>query len=269
MTTEPFRLMAILAHPDDESLGIGGTLARCAAEGVETYVITATRGERGWQGAPEENPGLEALGRLREAELKAAIRILGVHELTFLGYLDGDLDQANPAEVVMQLVAHVRRVRPHVIVTFGPEGGYGHPDHIAISQLTAAALISAADAAYLPDSAAAYRVPKFYYRVWTHSEQRVYQAVFGDIVMQVDGVARTFVGWEEWAPTARINTASYWPTVWKAISYHASQLPQYEQLAQLSEEQHRKLWGRDGYLRVYSTVNGGRAVEDDLFAGLR
>ena len=269
MTNDQFRLMAILAHPDDESLGMGGTLARYAAKGVETYVITATRGERGWQGAPDENPGLEALGRLREAELAAAIRVLGVHEHTFLGYLDGDLDQANPAQVVAQLVAHVRRVRPHVVVTFGPDGAYGHTDHIAISQLTAAALISAADAAYLPESAAAYRTPKFYYRVWTRTELRAYQAAFGDIVMQVDGVARTFVGWEEWGPTARINTADYWPKVWKAISCHSSQLPQYEQLAQLPEEHHRNLWGRDGYVRVFSTVNGGRAVEDDLFAGLR
>ncbi len=71
------RLMCILAHPDDESLGTGGTLARYAAEGIETYVITATRGQRGWFGPPEENPGLAALGQLREAELRAAAQALG------------------------------------------------------------------------------------------------------------------------------------------------------------------------------------------------
>src|SRR5437870_6668772 len=70
--TTPLRLMAILAHPDDESLGNGGTLARYAAEGVEVTLITATRGQRGWFGDPKDNPGLDGLGKIREAELRAA-----------------------------------------------------------------------------------------------------------------------------------------------------------------------------------------------------
>src|SRR5215218_9097255 len=100
---EQLKLMCVLAHPDDESLGTGGTLARYAAEGVETYLLTATRGERGWFGAPDQNPGLAELGRIREAELRAAGRALGLREVAFLDYVDGDLDRADPAEAVARV----------------------------------------------------------------------------------------------------------------------------------------------------------------------
>src|SRR5579859_2067488 len=149
---EPLRLMCVLAHPDDESMGTGGTLAHYAAQGVETYLITATRGEsdRGWQFAPEDYPGLAAYGKVREGELMAAAKILGLREVCLLDYLDGLLDQANPAEVVAKLVPHIRRIRPQVIITFGGDGAYGHVDHIAISQFTSSAIVSAADPDY-PD----------------------------------------------------------------------------------------------------------------------
>src|SRR5689334_17739845 len=124
---EPLRLLAILAHPDDESLGNGGALARAAAEGVATYLLTATRGERGWPGDPAQYPGLEALGRIRTAELEAAAAVLGIREVAFLDYIDGDLDQADPQEAVAKIVRYIRRVRPQVILTFPPDGAYGHP----------------------------------------------------------------------------------------------------------------------------------------------
>jgi LmbE family N-acetylglucosaminyl deacetylase len=81
--------MAVLAHPDDESLGIGGTLAKYAGEGVETYLVTATRGERGRFGESGEKPPPDVVGRVREAELREAARVLGVREINFLGYYDG------------------------------------------------------------------------------------------------------------------------------------------------------------------------------------
>src|SRR3954469_23245536 len=91
-----FRLMCVLAHPDDESLGMGGALAKYAAEGVETYVLTATKGERGRSGSKEPLTP-EAVGRLRDAELRAAAE-LGVREVSLLGYCERELDQANPTE---------------------------------------------------------------------------------------------------------------------------------------------------------------------------
>ena len=78
------KLMCILAHPDDETLGFGATLAKYAAEGVETYLITATRGERGWQNDSNPHPGLEALGKIREKELWAEAKIQRVRDISFL-----------------------------------------------------------------------------------------------------------------------------------------------------------------------------------------
>ena len=142
------RLMAVLAHPDDESLGLGGTLAKYAAEGIATSLVCATRGERGWTGEPAAYPGPLALGRLREAELRAAADALGIADVALLDYLDGDLRCADPTEAVARIVAELRRVRPDVVVTFGPDGAYGHPDHVAISQLATTAVARAADPTY-------------------------------------------------------------------------------------------------------------------------
>jgi LmbE family N-acetylglucosaminyl deacetylase len=83
---------------------MGGSLAKYAAEGVETYLLTATRGERGWLGQPEDYPGAQALGHLREAELRAAAQVLGLQEVVFLDYPDGELDQAEPAEAIARIV---------------------------------------------------------------------------------------------------------------------------------------------------------------------
>src|SRR5579872_7175175 len=143
----PLRLMAVLAHPDDETLGFGGVLARYAAAGVETFLVTATLGERGRYfghapGTPE-HPGPDALATLREQELRAAAAVLGIREITLLGYADGRVAEAPPREAAAAIGRELRRVRPDVVVTFGPDGAYGHPDHIAISQLATAAAASA------------------------------------------------------------------------------------------------------------------------------
>jgi LmbE family N-acetylglucosaminyl deacetylase len=105
-------LLCVVAHPDDETLGFGGTLARYAAEGVATVVVSARRGERCWQSDPAADPGPAALGSLREAELRDAAAELGLAEVAFLGYTDGELDRAAQAEAVARVVDHIRRVRP-------------------------------------------------------------------------------------------------------------------------------------------------------------
>lgn len=269
---EGLRLLAVAAHPDDESLGWGGTLAKYAAEGVQTYLATATRGERGWFGDEADNPGLEALGRIREGELRSAADVLGIGRVDFLDYIDGDLDQADPVEAAGKIAALVREIRPQVVITFGPDGAYGHPDHIAICQFTTAALVCASDAKCHPNQAGDYpphSVAKLYYMLVTRDEMRIYQSVFGDLVMHIDGVERRSAGWDEWAVTAQIDVEEHWPTVWRAVSCHRTQLPGYSDLLRLPEEQHKLLWGQNRYYRAYSLVNGGRKVETDLFAGLR
>lgn len=266
---EQRRLMCIFAHPDDESLGTGSTLAKYAAEGVEVYLLTATRGERGWQGEPGAYPGLQALGELRTAELLAAARTLGIHEVQFLDYIDGDLDQAQTAEAIARIVPHLRRVRPQVVITFGPDGSYGHPDHIAISQLTAAAILCAADASYTDlGQCLPHRVSKLYYMVDTSAEVAIYTSVIGEIVFPVDGVERKPVGWEEWAVTTRIDGTEYWRATVDAVSCHKSQLSGFAELAALPEERQRSLWGVRSYYRAFSLVNSGRQREHDLFEGL-
>lgn len=267
---EPLRLMCVLAHPDDESMGAGGTLARYAAEGVETSVVCATRGERGWQGDPADDPGPAELGRLREAELRAAAQVLGVGHLHFLDYMDGDLDQADPLEATRRIVGLMRQHRPQVVITFGPEGAYGHPDHIAISQLTLAACVYAADADYRgPDNRPPHRVAKVYFMADTPDVIDTYIRVFGNIVMTVDGVDRLPYAIPRWQVTTLVDARPYWRQAWQAIQCHTTQLVAYSRLADIAEAEHELLWGEQRFVRAYSLVNGGRAVETDLFAGLR
>jgi LmbE family N-acetylglucosaminyl deacetylase len=259
------RLMAVLAHPDDESLGVGGTLARYAGEGVRTFLVTATRGERGRNGESRDTPPAQ-LGALREAELLAASRALGVSEVRVLDYSDGDLDRAEPREAIARIAAQIRRVKPHVVLTFGPDGAYGHPDHIAISQLTTAAIPIAAggDEAY-----GSHRVSKLYYIAWTKGKWDAYQAALKTLRARVDGVERQATPWPDWAVTTVIDTGDYWPAVWRAVSCHQTQMSIYRNLESLSEERHRALWGTQEFYRAFSLVNGGRALETDLFEGLR
>lgn len=272
----PLRLMAVLAHPDDESLGCGGTLARYAAEGVHTYVVTATRGEAGrFRGLPpgDGHPGAEALGRIREAELRAAVGALGVRELALLGYRDQELDRADPREAIARIVAHLRRVRPHVVLTFAPDGAYGHPDHVAICQFTTAAVVAAADPGHTLDGADGahppHAVSKLYYVAWPAEAHAAYEEAFRRLVSHVDGVAREASPWPDWALSCVIETHAHWETVWRAVSCHESQIAAYERLAHLTPEHHEALWGWQSYYRAFSTVNGGRARERDLFEGLR
>ena len=266
------RLMAVLAHPDDESLGFGGTLARYAAEEVETYLVTATRGERGRFFSPDRKAEPAEVGRVREAELHAAAAALGIREVCILGYPDGAVDQIDAATAIAAIVRHIRRVRPQVIITFGPDGAYGHPDHIAISQFTTAAIVCASDPAYDAgdgDRSPTHRVAKLYNLAWRSAKWDAYQAAFRKLTSMVDGIARQANPWPDWAVTTEVDTSSYWPVVWKAVCCHQTQMTMYERLEQLAEDQQRTLWGSQEFYRVHSAVNGGRKLENDLFEGLR
>jgi len=272
-------LVAVLAHPDDESLGFGGTLAKYASEGVEVFLLTATRGDggryRGHRPGDDRHPGPAALGRIREAELRAAASALGIREVSLLGYGDQQLDRANPRDAIRCIAGHIRRIRPDVVVTFGPDGAYGHPDHIAICQFTTAAMLAAADPAFERASDGrdgdlrAHSVSKFYYLAWPHSTWAAYESAIGKLLSTVDGVERQATPWPDWAITTIVDTRDVWESVRQAVSCHESQVAAYERLKQLSPEHHQALWGRQSFYRVLSTVNGGRAQETDLFEGIR
>jgi LmbE family N-acetylglucosaminyl deacetylase len=268
------KLLAVLAHPDDESLGFGGTLAKYAAEGVETYLVTATRGECGRFGALGKAGDPIEVGRVREAELRAAAAVLGIREVSVLGYPDGAVDRVQADIAIRAIVTHIRRIQPHVIVTFGPEGGYGHPDHIAVSQFTTAAAICAADISFgIGDGSAldlpSHRAAKLHYMAWRKNKWDAYEAAFRKLAPMVDGVQRQAAPWLDWAVTTEIDTSEYWSIVWKAVCCHQTQMSIYERLEDLTSAQQTALWGSQEFYRAYSSVNGGRKLETDLFQGLR
>ena len=254
------RLMCVLAHPDDESLGTGGILAKYAKEGVATYVVTATRGERGRFDDKGTSPGPAIVGRTREAELRAAAQVLGVREVALLEYVDAELDRADPIEAADRIASHIRRIRPHVVVTFDPFGAYGHPDHVAIAQFTAAGIARAAGA---------HCVSKFYYFVSGERKWAAYQAAFKTLTSKVDGTVRAAIAWPDWAITTAVDARDVWQTVWRAVQCHVTQMSIYTNVAQLTDEDQKVIWGTGEFFRVFSLVNGGRTRENDLFEGLR
>jgi LmbE family N-acetylglucosaminyl deacetylase len=201
------------------------------------------------------------VGRTREAELRLAASELGVREVSFLDYQDGDLDRVDPGDATGKIAAHIRRVQPHVVVTFDPFGAYGHPDHIAICQLTAGGIARAAESGH--------RVSKFYYFVNSEPRWQVYQAALKKLTSTVDGTVRAAVAWPEWSITTLVDAADHWQRVWRAVQCHATQMSIYKEFGNLTEHDHRLLWGRQEFYRVFSLVNGGRTRENDLFEGLR
>lgn len=146
MRTVAARLAAVVAHPDDESRIVGGTLALAAARGVEVSVYSATRGEAG-----DARRTPEATAALRERELRAACETLGVGELWLDDFPDARLANIADQEVLARVVRFLRTQQPHAVITFGPDGRTGHADHVAIGRLAAAAFTAAGDAARCPE----------------------------------------------------------------------------------------------------------------------
>jgi LmbE family N-acetylglucosaminyl deacetylase len=169
-----FTLLAVLAHPDDESFGMGGTLALYASRGVDVHLACATRGEVG-EVAPELLEGFESIAKLRESELRCAAGVLGLTGVHFLGYRDsgmpGSLDNSHPQalaaqpldEVAAKVVRIIRELKPQVVLTFDPIGGYHHPDHIAIQRATVRAFEQAGNPDFAADSLPVYMPQRLYF----------------------------------------------------------------------------------------------------------
>lgn len=181
-------LLVALAHPDDETFGTGGLMARAVDEGHRVVIVCATRGEAGEIADPSlATP--ETLGEVREGELRSAARALGVEDVRFLGFRDSGMAgtpenghpdallNADPTAVVAGLVRMVRDVRPHVVVTFEPGGIYGHPDHVTISQRVTAAVEAAAHGARFPEAGPPHVVGRLYYVAFPRSAIREFKRV--------------------------------------------------------------------------------------------
>lgn len=268
---DTLKLLAVFAHPDDESMGMGATLAKYSAEGLETHLVCASRGERGWSGSSEQDPGPERLGQIRTKELEQAAAILGIKSLSFLGYMDGEVDQADHTEAVGRIVTHIRRIKPQVIVTFPHDGNYGHPDHIAIGQFATAAVVRAVDAGFKDsENLPAHCVSKLYYMVDSESFVKHILPYFGEITFPVGDQIREESPWREWMITTRIEMTDYCRTAWRAIKCHATQQSSLGGLSDLDEDAAVQFLALQGtFYRAFSLVNGGRKMETDLFEGIR
>jgi len=170
-------ILSALAHPDDESFGMGGTLALYAQKGCDVYLICATRGEVG-DVTPEHMQGFSSIAELRETELRCAAKHLGLKDVFFLDYRDSgmpgspdnqhpDAQVAHPVdEVAAKVVKYIRELKPDIVLTFDPIGGYRHPDHIHIHNATVLAFEKAADASFHPEAGAPFQPQKLYFHTF-------------------------------------------------------------------------------------------------------
>lgn len=231
-------LLVVLPHPDDESFPMGGTLAKYAAEGVEITLICATLGE---MGIPDIEPAQAAI--IREKELRAAASVLGIHKVQFMRYRDGSLSDVDPEQMVSQLMNAMRRLHPKAVVTFGPDGISGHPDHVAISRLTTTAFDRAMQRHFLPLSA------------------RLLYLAPSEATLQGCGVVPS----QEAAggPVASIDITDYRLPKWRAMQAHASQNPPFQGKP---EEQIENLACHEYF--TLARPSGNFADTQDLFAVL-
>ena len=287
-TSPPLTLMAAFAHPDDESFGIGGTLACYGADpDVRVVLVCATRGEAGQISDPSlATP--DRLGAVREAELRCASQALGVDVVHILGYRDSGmagapenlhpqaLTMADFDEVVGRIVAHIRRERPDVVVTFDHMGGYGHPDHIAIHYHVKAAFTAAADPARYPQQIEAgmeaHQAKKLYYTAIPHRFFREVAEKMQELgielperyLQRLNGP----LGLPDGACTTDIGVRDCWDTKQAAVQCHATQLNPDSIFALLPPEIMRELQSWECFQLAQSSV-GDDEERHDLFAGLR
>lgn len=224
-------LLVALPHPDDETFGVGGVMARAAEEGHRVVVVCATRGEVGEIADPTlATP--ETLGAVREGELRSAAAALGVQDVRFLGYRDSGmagtdenrdpraLVNADPDRVVAQLVGVIREVRPEVVVTFDPGGVYGHPDHVAMCDRVTRAV----DAAAEPGGAGApHQVTRLYYIAVPKSLTRLFREVAEASGAQWGAAVDLEAAPEDADVTARIDVSPWLERKKAAVRAHATQ----------------------------------------------
>ncbi|MFB7613395.1 N-acetyl-1-D-myo-inositol-2-amino-2-deoxy-alpha-D-glucopyranoside deacetylase [Kitasatospora sp. NPDC056181] len=283
------RLLLVHAHPDDESIGNGATMARYAAEGATVTLVTCTLGEGGEVIAPElahlTADRDDALGQHRIGELTDAMRAVGVADFRFLGgagrYRDSgmmgvpDNDvpdcfwQADVDEAAGHLVAVVREVRPQVLVTYDENGGYGHPDHIQAHRVAMRAHDLAADPAYRPELGPAWRIAKVYWN-------RMPRSVLGEGLARTAAEAR-FPGVAQPADvpgvvddavvTTVLDGAAYAARKAAAMAAHATQITVDGTSFALSNNLGQPLVATEYYQLVRGQA-GPQLPETDLFAGL-
>lgn len=277
-------LLAVLAHPDDESFGMGGTLALYARRGYRVILLCATRGEAGTVD-PEHLQEYASVAELREFELRCAAQQLGLSEVHFLGYRDSgmagqpenrhpDAQIAHPVEEVAErIVAHIRAFRPDVVVTFDPVGGYRHPDHIHVHNATTLAFERAADPSFSPAAGPPFQPRALYYHVFPHRLLRLLTRI-----MPLFGADPTKFGRNhdidlkaltqfDFPVHVRINITTVASVKSRAGACHASQ-GGIQMRSGLMGLITRLMGENENFMRAFPPVRGETKVLNDLFAGI-
>jgi LmbE family N-acetylglucosaminyl deacetylase len=276
-------ILAVLAHPDDESFGMGGTLAYYSSQDVAVHLACATRGEAGTVD-PEFLKKHPDIANLREEELRCAAKTLGLVSVTFLGYRDsgmaGSADNKNPKSLVSapleqvseKIVAEIRRLKPQVVITFDPVGGYHHPDHIAVHNATAWAFHAAGDAKQFPNAGKPFQPDKLYYNAlnrrrlrWIVSMMRLTGKDPSKVGKNKDIDLTALIRDKDTPPHISINYRSVEKLKHQADACHASQLDGRWSRLSLMELYWRVMGRRDTFTRAYPpTADDFRST--DLFA---
>lgn len=280
---EKKRLLAVLAHPDDESFGPGGTLARYADEGVDVHIAIATDGAAG-SVVEEFEEQREKLAAVREVELKTAVSILGatLHTLDYRdsGYINDPANehpdafiQSDEYEAVGKVVRLIREIRPQVIMTHDETGGYFHPDHIHCWKITMAAFKAAADEAQYPElGLPPYHAQRMYFTVFPNTWVRFFvflARLRGQDPTQMGrnkDIDMTRLGVNPDQVHAKIDYRRYWEQKKAASAAHASQGGGGGSSRRLPEWLQKRIMTRDTFMKGYPAPNG--KVETDFFAGL-
>jgi LmbE family N-acetylglucosaminyl deacetylase len=228
-------LMAVFAHPDDESYRAGGTLALLAKKGARVWVLCATRGE---QGIPKIRP--EDAGEVRQAELECACRALGIEPPCFLDYQDGTLSQVNEERAIEQLVRSIRELRPQALLTWPPDGVSGHPDHVTVSRWTGKAFQRASDPAAYPNHQGAGLLP--------HATGALYHMVVPHSLADALKMNHLHTIPDE-AVTLTVDVSAVWDTKIAAIRCHRSQMSN-SPILDAPEKQQRLFLGMEHFQLV-------------------
>lgn len=265
-------ILACFAHPDDEVFGTGGTFLHYAAQGAAIHLVCATRGDVG----EVSDPSLattETIAQVRTEELHCSARILSIQDPILLDYRDsgmaGTPENEDPrafinaptADVVGKLVGIMRRLKPDVVITFDPKGGYGHPDHIAIHQHTLAAVRAAGDAAQFPEAGAAWQPGRLFYRAMAQSQ-------FDEMGRQLAamGVGRGFLDytekhgmvWPDEAISVSMDVAEFVETKRSAYLCHATQFGPSHHWRRASSEALRAVFGQENFVLAWPEGKVGK-----------
>jgi len=264
----PFTLATVLAHPDDETFGTGGTLIRYVNEGVTVHSLCLTEGEQGWnggQGAPVI--AREHVGTARALELAEAGRRMGLASVTCLKYPDGALAGVNAEYVVRDIVRWLRQVRPDVVITWGPDGGYGHPDHIAAGERAMRAIELAGIARHEPELGDHVHVKRCYRFV---AEARFVESLMRIVPEFADYMKTLAVKPERWTHErlgALVDVSELMDRKWDAMQAHRTQTPDLKMWERVRAAEPEML-SREAYVRAFPEP-GGPPHETDLFQVLK